>query len=263
MNLNNIFITLCRPKYSSNIGSVCRAMKSFDIKNLRVVGERTVYKKEEIQTLAVHAYDVWEGARFFDTIKAATADCALSIGTTRRHGKNRGRLLLPDELAALVGRVTGGGNYPSDDCNSCGCGVAALFENCDKEAENRVAIVFGNEEGGLTDSELGECTQVATIPSSKVCGSLNLSHAVQIICYVLFKECLTYSTSYKSIDLARLDSCVNTITSTMKEVGFFKQTDDSDMKRFWRNVLSRSTLSEGEAQRIESIFTKMGGLYRR
>ena len=32
------------------------------------------------------------------------------------------------------------------------------------------------------------------------------------------------------------------------------------MERFWKDILSRTALSEGEAQYIEKIFTKAAGL---
>ena len=54
----------------------------------------------------------------------------------------------------------------------------------------KVAVIFGNERTGLTDEQLDECNLGVTIPSSDNFGSLNLSHAVQIMSYHLFRKAL-------------------------------------------------------------------------
>ena len=57
-----------------------------------------------------------------------------------------------------------------------------------------------------------------------------------------------------------LEKTVQTIAESLKKIGFFKVTGRKDMEMFWRSVLSRSALSEGEAQYIEKVFTKAAGL---
>lgn len=333
MNLNNICIVLVRPKHSSNIGSVCRAMKTCDICDLRIVGNKSTYNEEKVKLLSVHAYDIWENSKEFSNIRLATGDCTCVIGTTRRRGTRRGRLLLAQEAAALANKITGtaiktnsnnfynpagfnnfadfnntadfdnfsnSANFNSpvnfnNTANKIDLANKGIFiqgnlkskENKDNEDDKecrwckeskeskgnegnnetggggRVAFVFGNEETGLTDAELQDCTQIATIQSSKKCGSFNLSHAVQIICYCLFCENLPYNTSYTPVDLKRLDSCINKMIFTLKDFGFFKQVESLYMEHFWRNIFSRAALSEKEVQYIEETFKKLDGLYKK
>ena len=134
----------------------------------------------------------------------------MCAGTTRRRGKKRGILLLPEEFAIQADSIT--------------------------QSSGKVAIVFGNERTGLTDEQLDECTLGVTIPSSDEFGSLNLSHAVQI------------------------DTTVQTIANSLQKIGFFSLAGRTDMEEFWRNLLSRSSMTESEAQYIEKIFTKAAGL---
>jgi tRNA C32,U32 (ribose-2'-O)-methylase TrmJ len=57
----------------------------------------------------------------------------------------------------------------------------------------QVAIVFGNERSGLSNDELKRCTETVAIPTAAVPSanlndplvqsSLNLSHAVTVLCY--------------------------------------------------------------------------------
>lgn len=242
MNLSKISVVLAHPEESRNVGAVCRAMANNGLCDLRIVGEKSFYDDEHVRRLAIHAGNIWDNARFFDSITAAVQDCALAAGTTRRRGKKRqSRLLLPEEFAEIAGEITGSGE--------------AFGTN--------VAAVFGNERTGLTDEELLECTAGVTIPSSDEFPSLNLSHAVQIVAYHLFREKKSVSPSWTPLTLSRLDKTVSTVSGCLRQIGFFKCAGREDMENFWRAVLSRSSLSEGEAAYIEKTFKKMAGLARK
>lgn len=237
MKLSNIVIVLDHPDESRNIGAACRAMANNDISELRIVGNKADYDIEHIHVLAIHAGPIFDKAVFFNSIREATADCTLCAGTTRRAGKKRGKLLLPEEFSSIAR---------------------------DKTETSKIAIVFGNERTGLTDEQLDECNLGVTIPSSDNFGSLNLSHAVQILCYHMFRENLIEKNGeyhgYTPLTLDRVDQTVQTITDNMQKIGFFKMPGREDMENFWRSILSRASLSEGEAQYLEKTFTKMAGL---
>lgn len=231
MDLSEIRIILCRPEESRNIGSVCRAMANCGMNKLRIVGKKADYDDEKVRVLAIHSAYIWEQAEFYENITQATKDCSLAAGTTRRLGKKRKNwLLLPEEFAQK----------------------AMNIEN--------VAIIFGNERTGLTDQELDECTLGITIPTDEAFGSLNLSHAVQLICYTIFRANKPHSPSYTPVSLNRLDKTVSEIGKNLKSIGFFSITGQEEMEGFWRNILSRAALSEGECSYIEKTFCKAAGL---
>ena len=131
----------------------------------------------------------------------------------------------------------------------------------------KVAVVFGNERTGLTDSQLDECNVGVTIPSSSDFGSLNLSHAVQIMSYHLFRKSLStknvVQAGYTPLSLERIDTIVQNITDEMQKIGFFKMPGREDMENFWRSILSRASLSEGEAKYLEKTFSKIAGLSKK
>ena len=244
MNLSNIVIVLSHPDESRNIGAACRAMANNDISELRIVGNKADYDIEHIHVLAIHAGPIFDKAKFYDSISEATSDCAICAGTTRRRGKKRGKLLLPEEFAEMADEVSTGSTTG--------------------QAGGKVAVIFGNERTGLTDPELDECNLGVTIPSSDDFGSLNLSHAVQIMCYHIFRRALEQKKGqyrgYTPLTLERIDKTVATITDNMQKIGFFKMPGREDMENFWRSILSRASLSEGEAQYLEKTFSKMAGL---
>lgn len=240
MNLSNVVIILCRPEESRNVGAVCRAMANNNIGILRIVGKKTDFDEKKVRTLAIHAASIWENAEFFDSISGAAEDCVICAGTTRRRGKKRGKLLLPEEF----------------------CGSADTISESGK-----IAVVFGNERTGLEEDELDECTMGVTIPSSPEFGSLNLSHAVQIISYHLYRRSFAegkkLSPGSEPISLERLSKTVAKISGNLQKIGFFKVAGKEDMSKFWTDVLSRAALSEGEAAYIEKIFDKAAGLARK
>ena len=249
MNLSNIVIVLDHPDESRNIGAACRAMANNDISDLRIVGKKEDYDIEHIHVLAIHAGPIFDNAHFYNSITEATADCAICAGTTRRRGKKRGKLLLPEEFAELADNITG---------------VVSTGTTTQSGEGGKVAVIFGNERTGLTDEQLDECNLGVTIPSSDNFGSLNLSHAVQIMSYHLFRKSLLQKKreyrGYTPLTLERVDKTVQTITDNMQKIGFFKMPGREDMENFWRSILSRASLSEGEAQYLEKTFNKMAGL---
>lgn len=233
-NEKESIIILSRPEESRNVGSVCRAMKNMDIHKLRIVGRKEDYDEEKVAVLAVHAFDIWQNAEFFESITQAASDCVWVCGTTRRRGKNRKDwLLLPEEFA----------------------------EHYINMPQGKTAIVFGNERTGLTDEELAECNSGIIIPSNGKDGSLNLSHAVQILCYTVFRAEKTISAGYTPVTQERLTKAITSIADNLQKMGFFSVTGRPDMELFWRSILSRASLSESEARYIEKTFTKAAGLF--
>lgn len=276
MNLSKISIVLDHPDEPRNIGAACRAMANSDIKDLRIVGKKEDYDVEKVHILAIHAAYIFDNARFYNNINEATADCALSAGTTRRRGKNRGRLILPEEFAEEADRITGSSeNIEQSEQRgqtstvasrekTAAIGVASQQGQTSKAEGGRVAIVFGNERTGLTDDQLDMCTLGVTIPTSDEFGSLNLSHAVQILCYHMFRQNLKNThkdyRGYTPVTLERIDGAVKCVTDNLQKIGFFKMPGREDMEEYWRSLLARANLSEGEVQYLEKIFTKMSGL---
>lgn len=230
-NLNRIRIVLVDPQDGANIGSVCRAMKTMGIHHLAIVGER-LYDEQRIKTLAVHAFDLYEQHLRFPSLEAALSDSVISVGTSRRRGKNRKYFTIhPDQLA--------------DRINATGEGI--------------ISIVFGREADGLTDAELAMCHLCVRIPTSPEFPSLNLSQAVQIITYTLFQR-LKPMPGFQPITEERLLQLTNTIGDSFDRIGFYKLDERAEVERFFRDILARSTLSESESQRLEKMFIKMSRL---
>jgi tRNA/rRNA methyltransferase/tRNA (cytidine32/uridine32-2'-O)-methyltransferase len=238
MILSEIIIVLCRATEPGNVGAVCRAMKNMGLSRLRIAGTaRDSLDGEVIRARAVHAADIWEDAVFFDTLPAALADCALTIGTTRRRGRLRKQVsLTPRELAAWLRDKPGPG-----------------------------ALIFGNERTGLEEEELDLCNMASHIPVSGMFPSLNLSHAAQIYAYELFlaletKAAAGVKGSWIPLTHGEAAELAGSITGALASLGFYRHPVREAQERFLRDLMCRAGLTAREGKYLGDIVAKAGRL---
>jgi tRNA/rRNA methyltransferase len=234
MTARDIRIVLVRPKEDRNIGSVCRAMKTMGFGALYIVGQRKIDRSEAAIT-AVHAVDVLEQAIHCETLGEAVRDTTLAAGVSRRRGKWRKYFALsPEELAERI--------------NSIG--------------EGSCALVFGNEASGLNARDLAECHLAVRIPSSPQFPSLNLSHAVQIITYQLYRRLgePRETGRFLPISADTLEKLISLMIASLTNIGFFTQGEPGEMSIFLRDIFARAALEQREADRLAGIFDKISGL---
>ncbi|MBO8435921.1 MAG: RNA methyltransferase [Spirochaetes bacterium] len=227
--LERIRIVLVDTQDGANIGSVCRAMKTMGITDLAIVGDRK-YDEDRVRTLALHASDVWENAKRFPTLSEALSDSIFTVGATRRRGKFR-------KLSA----------YSPEQ----------LSEKVSALPEGRISIVFGRESDGLRDDEVQQCAAIVTIPTSDAFPSLNLSQAVQIICYVLFNSALVYKQGMVPVSHEKARESAEEISSHLQKMGYYKLADEEKWtQQLIGDIIERAALSGEELRRFEKIFRK-------
>lgn len=236
MNRKEVRIVLVRPRDARNVGAAARAMKTMGFESLVLVPE-AIIDPAQGRALAHFAADVLDNARVFMDLKSAISDAALVVGTTRRRGKKRKYFtIFPEQLAERVASIS----------------------------EGAVAILFGNEETGLTDEELSLCHLAVTIPTDPDFPSLNLSHAVQIVCYELFRSSSRdHITPFAPIPSREVDALSSLMTSSLKQVGFFTRAGPESMAIFFKDIIARAGLSVNEARRLGEVFKKIAGLVGR
>jgi len=256
MLLSDVVIVLSRPESAGNVGAVCRAMKNMGLSRLRLAAPDFSAKDSAgafslseaglgfggdlavIRARAIHAVDVWEKAETFDTLAAAVNDCAIVIGTTRRRGRYRKQVTMtPTETAAFL-----------------------------KTHPGPAALVFGNERTGLEDKELELCNFASHIPADEAFPSLNLSHAVQIYAYELYKLLAcphaedvlidAVKGQWVPLDQAAIEILVKEIMENLKTLGFYKRLGQKEQERFFRDIFSRSAMTEREGRYFAGIIAK-------
>ena len=155
---NNFHIVLSHPVHPGNVGSAARAMKNFGFRKLVLISCKDPRKVPEASWLAHGAQDVLETACLCSSLDEALAPMEIVIGTTSRRGNRWRDVLDPQELGNLLASSWDG---------------------------RPLALLFGPEDRGLSVEELSRCQWVVRMPTHRECPSMNLSHAVAILCYVI------------------------------------------------------------------------------
>ena len=159
INPANIAIVLVQPNISENIGAAARAMCNMGLRRLILVNPPRC-DLTRVCKMATHAaLDVVEEMEVYAGLPEALREFSYVVGTTARLGGERQVVGSPARLAEMLVPIS---------------------------AENRIAILFGPEDRGLTNEDLRLCHTLATIPTADF-SSLNLAQAVMVICYELFR----------------------------------------------------------------------------
>jgi len=228
--LDRVRVVLCRPEGASNVGAVCRSMKTMGISKLVLVNPAE-FSEDEVYRMAIHARDVYDNSLVYTNLEEALGGTALTTGITRRRGvKRKWSSIPPEELARKIASSSSG------EC----------------------AIVFGNEQSGLSDEELRQCNAACHIPSSSNFPSLNLSHAVQVIAAYLYRESIgDYDGSFTPVTRDQIEALAMTIHDALEALNYFKTADKQHTRIFFRDILARAQLSKKEAKHLEKIFRKL------
>ena len=149
-------VVLVETMGAANLGSVARCCAAYGVTDLRLA-QPQCKPDESTKMWACYGKRVLDGMRTFATLEEALIDVGLAVAFTRRDGKRRHR---HHSLAQLCQEV---------------------LPRYSREAG--VALVFGNEESGLSNHHLAICQRTAEIPVLASDGSLNLSHAVAVALY--------------------------------------------------------------------------------
>jgi tRNA/rRNA methyltransferase len=226
----NISIVLYKPKYAGNIGSVARAAKNMGICDLLVVGGAG-YDREEMQKRSTHlAADVLDHIQYCERLDEALGGFQYIVGTTARLGKARGPFFSPRAVAQDIADIS---------------------------QKNRVALLFGPEDTGLANEELRLCQAVVTIPSSRDFTSLNLSHAVMILCYEIFiaSSGSTEKTEVtpKLAQLQELEGMYGQIKTLLADIEFLNPENPDYWMMHLRRFFSRTSLLSREVKIIRGI----------
>ena len=158
-NFSNLKVILVEPNGPLNVGSVARLCSNFEVDELRIVSPKCDIFSLEAKKMALKGHKFLENCKIFDDLQKAILDCDLVLASCGRIDVNK---------KSFFGS--------SED----------IFDwTLSFEKINNLAIMFGREDRGLTNSELLLANKTFNIPTSQNNPSLNLSHAVSIALYCL------------------------------------------------------------------------------
>jgi tRNA/rRNA methyltransferase len=251
--LARIKIVLVEPAGALNIGSIARIMKNMELEQLVLVNPQCDPQDPEARQMAVHAGDLLDKTITVDSLPAALVGCQRAIATTARSRTIPTRLESPEVgLPWLL--------VPQID----------------------TALIFGPEDRGLSNSELGQAQKFVMIPSNPAYPSLNLAQAVAVCSYELYKtaqkltgnidkpktrvtlheQISNKNNNFKpiSFDNAPLDSLeayYQHLETTLLEIGYlYPHTAAARMEKF-RRLYHRANLTVEEVAMLRGILRQI------
>ena len=226
----NISIVLHKPKYAGNVGSVARAAKNMGIESLIVVGGNDLDREEMRQRSTHLAADVLDNIIYVESLREALGNFSYIAGTTARLGKARGPFVSPRAAAQNIAAVS---------------------------QKNKVALLFGPEDTGLANDELRLCNIVVTIPTARAFTSLNLSHAVMILCYEIFMASSGAAAAREATPkLARsseLEGMYDQIKTLLADIGFLNPENPDYWMMHVRRFFARAGILSREVKIVRGI----------
>ncbi len=210
-------IVLCRPAGPRNVGTILRAALNFGPAEIVIVAPArpSLLVHPDFEQMSHGGEGSRETIRVVETIQEAVEDCHHVVAFTARARAKQKRQ-----------------NWRTHG--------PTLQDMADSDDE-RLALVFGSEESGLTREEAAAANELAHLRTSAEHTSLNLAQAVTVVLHSLFTGNRVHQVEQKE---KRLDH---------RSREFLKEKMHSV---FTRQIAKTESASEDIAAMIERVFTR-------
>lgn len=227
-------IVLVRPQLGENIGKAARAMLNFGLTELRLVAPRDGWPNPDAGPAASGADIVLAGAKVFDTLADAVADCTHIYATTVRKRGVTKPVLTPEQAAAEVHATAG-----------------------------RSAYVFGPERSGLETDDVALAHSIVTVPINPEFGSLNLAQAVILLAYEWSKGVALASPPEVPLDPpaahGELEELIQHLQRDLDAAGYFFPPERTEATlRTLRTALTKTGWSYNDIRMMHGVITALG-----
>lgn len=229
---NNIRVVLCQTSHPGNIGSAARAMKTMGLQHLYLVNPLH-FPDPQATSLATGAADLLETATICSSLPEALTGCALAIGMSARKRQISHELVNVREAASRAATIA---------------------------ANQPIALVFGTEMSGLSNSELDCCQLLAMIPANPEYTSLNLAAAVQVMSYEIRMAILEgkLDAQENQPQLATneaLEGFYAHLEDTLVKIGYLNPAAPKKLSERIRRIYARAKLEKEEVNLLRGILT--------
>ena len=210
-------------------------MNNFGLKDLIIVNPREEWFNKKSINAAKKANNIINKAKIYDNINQALKNFTFVIGTT-----NRTRYL----------NKTRTNNFSK---------INQIMQSTQK-----VAILFGPENSGLSNQDLQLSDILFSINTNNNSNSLNLSHAVAITCFKIFELNKVKKINKQLIDKnnivtkGQLSRYFDYLFENLSNKNFFVPKEKTNsMKNNIYNIYSKSPLTKKELQTLWGITKKL------
>lgn len=236
---SKIRMVLVNTTHPGNIGGAARAIKNMGLTELYLVQPRE-YPAPRAVWRAAGARDILTNVKIVESLDEAIVGCGLVVGTSARERRIPWPLINPRE-----------------------CGEKIWGE----AARHEVALLFGREDRGLTNSELQKCHYHVHIPSNPDYSSLNLATAVQVLAYEVRMASLQDENGLlPSMDewdqpLATADELElfhQHLAETMATLKFYDPDNPKQLLTRMRRLFNRTRMDKMEVSMLRGLLTAAG-----
>jgi len=234
--LKQFRIVLCETSHPGNIGSVARAMKTMGFLDLYLVNPKE-FPSRHAEALACGAEDILQKATIVTSLESALKNINHVIGFTAR----KRELTQPHK------------------------NVRDLSKQLINEASNnKIAIIFGNETNGLSNLELQHCQSLGFIDANSKYSSLNLAHAVQIVCHEIrmvselpIKNKILKQITKKYVSHDLQNGFYKHLEEILDEIGFLKKIQADRLMMRLRLLFNRTQMEKEEVNILRGILSEI------
>ena len=238
---NKFEFILVEPSHPGNIGAAARAIKNMGFQNLSLINPKD-FPNDESFYRAKGAKDILENVKIYQDLSTSLKDATLVLGTSAR------TRTIP---------------WPTKNSSE-------LSEILKKSLENinvKIIVVFGREISGLSNKEMQMCDYHIKIPTDEDFSSFNLSHAVQIISYVLKMELDNIDSKHEIKEeiptFQDNEHLIDHFDVVMIKINFYDQENPKQVKTRMRRLVKRlrpdkleTGILRGFLAKIEQILNK-------
>ncbi len=222
-------VILVGTSHPGNVGAAARGAANFGVQQMRFVAPRCDPQGQEALDRSVHARHLLEGATIHDTLEDALKGTSLGIGTTARTTKAANRFL-----------------RKTTDVRDWAEGLAQ------SAWDGQAALVFGREDSGLLAEEVNLLDELVTVPTADY-ASLNLAHAVSILCYEHYRVRETASISPERVLSPDTLHTLNRAFDALADLVERREWRRTVAKGMWRKIIGRSLPSDHEVFNVIGV----------
>ena len=213
-------IVLVNTQLPENLGAIARVMLNFKFEKLRTVSPSFDLTNEKIIPVSAGATKIIRNIKAFRDFESSIKDFNILIGTTNRIRAIKKKQIKFSQMIHLI-----------------------------LETKNKLGIIFGPEKSGLDNNHISMCDYVLKINSNPSFSSLNISHAVAILCYEIMKEIEKKSKTMESRKKEK-----ETFAKKEELINFFSILENLLEETDFFLVKERKKITK---QKIRNIFNKL------
>jgi TrmH family RNA methyltransferase len=236
-------VVLVETNDAVNIGGVVRVMANTGFSRLRLVNP-TAFDPWHVIGIAHYTQHIVESATIFESLPRAVADASLVIGLTGKHHRVERNALPLHQAVTLLAEAA--------------------------QRDEQVAVIFGREDWGLSNTMLDACHFVTTIPTNPAYPSLNLAQAALLVLYEVFLRSGGDQQAFRPprraappASSALYEDMFADLARALDAIDFLKSRPRTSTLRSLRVLLFRARLSVREASLLRAMAMEIRHYLRR